>query len=425
MSASGESLGGMRGKGLSIALLLFISTLVGYLTRVNISVALPFIGEAYAWNSYESGLYGGILLGMFLVGYGFSNIFLAPIIDRIGPRRTLISIMVIWSVITFFTGVIGLLLGLFILFRLILGLSEGPLFPSDSKITREWFDQRTRTKVNSLYFGALYASNLLAAVLLVPLILVTSWPFAFYSVGIAGLVLALILYFTMKDTPKGNYPRQKVEFRKQMHRSIDSLRETFKIKGIGVLAFSDIMTNLAWWGLSLWLPTYLIVAKGFTDTDLVWAASLPYVGGLAGLFIGSSVSARTGRLVEVAIVFGVLSGLFIFLVIPAVDFAVIILFLAFVFFFIAIMQPNQFSLLQDVCPEDLVGGATGFLNGISVGLGVLGPIIVGLAVAMTGAYTLGLVMLAIFQIISGVTMIFFRKYHRPEHVHVQLYEHGP
>jgi sugar phosphate permease len=425
MSEAGLVPDGMKGKGAAIALLLFLSTLVGYLTRVNISVALPFIGQAYGWDSYQSGLWGGILLGMFLVGYGFSNIFLAPVIDRIGPRRTLISIMIIWSLITFFTGIIGLLLGLFILFRLVLGLSEGPLFPSDSKITREWFDPRTRTKVNSVYFGALYASNLLAAALLVPLILATSWPWAFYSVGIAGLILAVILYFSIKDTPRGNYPRQKVEFRQQMRRSVDSVKRTIKLKGIGILALSDITTNLAWWGLSLWLPTYLIMAKGFTASDLVWAASLPYLGGLLGLLVGSTISARTGRLVEVAVVFGLLCGLFMFFVIPATNFIVIIVLLALVFFFIAIIQPNQFSLLQDICPEELIGGATGFLNGVSVGLGVFGPIVVGLAVALTGAYALGLVLLGIFQLISGITMIFFRKYHTPgTHEHAQIYEGG-
>ncbi len=413
MSVQGEKVGELRGKGLTIALLLFLSTLVGYLTRVNISVALPFIGDAYGWTSYESGLYGGILLGMFLVGYGLSNILLAPIIDRIGPRRTLIGIMSLWSVITFLTGIIGLLLGLFILFRLILGLSEGPLFPSDSKITREWYSPRTRAKVNPIYFGALYFSNLLAALLIVPLILLTSWPFAFYSVGIAGFLLVIIVYLKMKDTPTGNYSRQNIEFRKQMRRSVESLRMTVKLKGIGVLAFSDIMTNLAWWGLSLWLPTYLIMAKGFSAQDLIWAASIPYLGGLLGLVAGSTLNARTGRLVEVTMFFGIFSGLFIFLVIPTANFVAIVLFLTMVFFFIAILQPNQFTLLQDICPEDQIGGATGLLNGVSVGSGAFGPVVVGVAVALTGTYALGLFMLGIFQVISGITMFFFRKYHRP------------
>lgn len=413
MNDQGAQFSKIKGRGLTIAVLLFLSTLVGYLTRVNISVALPFISDAYGWNSYENGLYGGILLGMFLVGYGFSNIFLAPIIDRVGPRRALIGIMSIWSLITFFTGVVGLILGLFILFRLILGLAEGPLFPSDSKITQEWFRPSIRAKVNSAYFSALYISNLLAALLIVPLILVTDWTFAFYSVGIAGLILVMILYFKLADTPMGNYPRKSVDLRGQMRRSIDSVKKTIKLKGIHILVLSDITTNLTWWGLSLWLPTYLIMAKGFTDQDLIWAASIPYVGGVLGLIVGSTLDTRTGRLVEIAMIFGILSGAFIFLVIPIADFIVIIFFMTMVFFFISIIQPNQFTLLQDIAPEEQIGGATGFLNGVSNGSGVFGTVLVGLAVALTGTYSLGLVMLGTFQVISGLTMLFFRKYHRP------------
>ena len=85
---------GLKRRQRDIAIILMLSTLIGYLTRVNISVALPFIGADYGWTGTEQGLYGGILMGIFLVGYGFSNIFISPLIDRIGPRRGLIVIMV-------------------------------------------------------------------------------------------------------------------------------------------------------------------------------------------------------------------------------------------------------------------------------------------------------------------------------------------
>lgn len=186
-----------------IAVLATLSTLTGYLTRVNISVALPFISKDYGWTSHETALNGSLLLGMFLVGYGLSNIFIAPLIDKYGPRRGLMAIMLTWSVITFLTPLAGFIYWLFVISRVVLGLSEGPLFPSASKLTQAWFGPRGRTAVNSFYFSSLYLSNLLVSIALVPLIMLTSWHWAFYSVGLVGFVVVASIYFLLQDTPQG------------------------------------------------------------------------------------------------------------------------------------------------------------------------------------------------------------------------------
>jgi sugar phosphate permease len=413
-----RSNGGLKRRQRNIAIILMLSTLIGYLTRVNISVALPFIGADYGWTASEQGLYGGILLGIFLVGYGFSNIFISPLIDRIGPRRGLIVIMTVWSIITFFTGIIGLILWVSIILRLLLGLSEGPLFPSASKVTQEWFPPRERTWVNSLYFASLYASNLLAALVLVPLILITNWRYAFFSVGLIGIVGVALIYLRLEDSPQGR--SRSIITKRGIRADLANIRESFRIKGIGYLLAADIATNLAWWGISLWLPTYMIQAKGFTTGDLFWAASIPYLGGIAGLFVGSAISTRTGRIVGVASSFALLCGLFIFLAIQLQDKALVILDLSLVFFFIAIMQPNLFSLLQDVSPKSLIGGATGLLNGLSVGVGVLGPILIGLVVAITSSFEVGLLILALLQLFAGMILLPLRRITRSHIEHQEV-----
>ena len=52
------------------------------------------------------------------------------------------------------------------------------------------------------------------------------------------------------------------------------------------------------------------------------------------------------------------------------------------------------------------------MNGLAVGLGVFGPIILGLAVAATGSYDLGLYLMAGLQVVSAAFMMMFRKYER-------------
>jgi nitrate/nitrite transporter NarK len=90
----------------------------------------------------------------------------------------------------------------------------------------------------------------------------------------------------------------------------------------------------------------------------------------------------------------------------------IIIILAAIFFCISILPPNCFTLLQGIAPSHLLGSATGVMNGMAVGLGVFGPIILGLAVAATGSYDIGLYIMAGLQVVSAAFMMMFRKYER-------------
>src|SRR5512137_1827235 len=88
----------------SMALIVFGVTLAAYIARVNVSVALPYISEDFGWDSVEAALYGGLLLGIFLAGYGLSNIFLSPLVDHFGPRKSLLVAVACFTILTFLTG---------------------------------------------------------------------------------------------------------------------------------------------------------------------------------------------------------------------------------------------------------------------------------------------------------------------------------
>jgi nitrate/nitrite transporter NarK len=124
------------------------------------------------------------------------------------------------------------------------------------------------------------------------------------------------------------------------------------------------------------------------------------------------MSDRTGKRVLITTVFQLVAVLFIFLLISASDESMIIVILAAIFFCISILPPNCFTLLQGIAPCELLGSATGVMNGLAVGLGVFGPIILGLVVASTGSYDIGLYVMAGLQVVSAAIMMAFRKYEK-------------
>lgn len=347
---------------------------------------MPFVAKDYAWNSEQLGELGGILLGIFLVGYGFSNVLISPLVDVFGPRKSLMVAIFAWSVFTFLTGIFGLFYWMFIVARLFVGLSQGILFPSASKVTQAWFPPSSRSRMNAMYLISSFLSNLLVPLLLIPLILVTSWETMFFIVGIVGFLFLIPIWRFLRDTPKErSISSVNISPHQLLSEAKSNIREAMRLKGIWIITFSFLFTNLAWWGLSLWLLTYLIEARDFTVEQVVWGASLPYLGGIAGMLIGSWISDKSGRRVETAAAFALICA-----------------------FFLGVMAPTAFTLTQGISPPRLMSSATGIVNGIANGAGVFGPILLGIAVALTSSYDVGLIMMAAFQVLAAILIVGFR-----------------
>lgn len=409
-----ERKSGIGKAALIIAGILFLTTLIGYVARVNISVALPFIASDYGWSAQQVGDLGGILLGIFLVGYGISNIFFSPLIDYFGARKGLMVCVFTWSVFTFFTGLLGAFYSMIVLSRLALGLSQGILFPGASKVTQAWFPKEKRGRVNALYLSSGFASNILVPVLLIPLILISSWEIMFYVVALVGFLLIIPIWLFLKDSPHqdSDGPQEREKLGLIFKQVIENVRSSFKIKGLPLLTIAFWATNIVWWGLSLWLPTYLEDGRGLPIDELVWVLSIPYVAGIVGMFSGSWLSDRLGKRALVSAVFAVIASVFVIILYYIQGRIGIMLALSGLWFFTGAIPPNVYTILQGIVRSDLMGSATGVMNGLSNGLGVLGPLLIGFVVGQTGSYFLGLVMMSISLLIAAGTILPFREWDR-------------
>ena len=88
-----------------LVLILLVTLLIAYLDRVNVSVLL-------ADNTFLSdmGIKGqpvqmGLLMTLFLIAYGISNVFLSPIGDYLGPRKAMCLSIFLWCLSLFIGGI--------------------------------------------------------------------------------------------------------------------------------------------------------------------------------------------------------------------------------------------------------------------------------------------------------------------------------
>ncbi|MBS3812670.1 MFS transporter [Candidatus Bipolaricaulota bacterium] len=395
---------------LGILLVLAAATTVGYLARMGVSVALPFISKDFNWTLSQQGNLGGLLLGIFLVSYGVSNLFFSPYVDQFGSKKSLSVAAAAWSASLLIAAFFGSNYLIFLLSRVLLGLSQGILFPTASKVVVGWFPVKERARANSVFLAGGPIGSLLSPMLLAPLILQTSWQASFYVVAATGFVLVIPVLIFLADSPEdcgSNQPDPKGKLS-----GLSIIEKTKSLFSDGqfrlvVLVFWGM--NCIWWGVSLWLPTYLVEAAGVSMGEMAYSATIPYLGALAGLFISSWVSDLTGnrkRIVLLSLLLQPVLFLLLALLGSPVR-AVVLTLLVTIFFANNMAVPLIFAMLQGTAVEGSVGAATGIMNGIGNGLGVAGPLSIGFVLSITGSYNLALLSLGALAVLVAIPFAFY------------------
>lgn len=251
------------------SLALLVSVVIGYLDRLNITLALPKMAEEHGWTMAETAEHGGMLMSSFYIAYGIANILLSPLGAKIGPRRSLLIIVVLWSVFTATGALFGQILSLFMATRILLGLSEGIHFPMMTIITKNWFPVHERSRGNGLWISGIFVATIMAPILMVPVIERFGWRTMFYMLGVAGIVITLPLIYRYVYASPEEHPGVSEKEKQYIlrHREADDDAEMPMMallrSRLFVLAFTaGILNNIVAHGLISWLPTYFTRGRG-------------------------------------------------------------------------------------------------------------------------------------------------------------------
>lgn len=384
--------------------ILFVSTLMGYVARMSVSVALKFISSDFGWSASQEGSLGGILLGIFLVSYGFSNVLLSPYIDKLGPKKALTFAISAWSLSVIFGAFFGNIYWMFLFSRVLLGLGQGVLFPTASKVTAGWFKEEERARANSIFLSGGPFGSMLSPLILTPIIVKTSWEITFYLFALLSLSIIIPVILFIKTSPKGVNQKQNEETEKVELNIREDMKVLLKNRQFQIILIGFISMISVWWGIGLWLPTYLVEAQGLSISEMTFGASIPYLASALGMFSASWISDRTGERKKI-IVIALISTTAVILSLTMLDIQskIIAIFLLSLIFFLGQMSPPIFfALIQTRISEEILGSATGIMNGIGNGIGVIGPVSIGFIVAFTGSYNLGLIFLGSISLVGGI-----------------------
>jgi len=272
-----------RSTGLVLALL-FVAYTFNYLDRQILGIlAAPIKADLHLTDT-QFGAVGGLAFALL---YSVLAIPFALIADKTSRSAVIAVALAVWSG---FTALCGFAQGYgqLFLYRLGVGIGEaGGAAPSYALIA-DYYPPERRARALSIFFLGIpvgLAGGMMIGAYLAHAI---NWRAAFIVMGAAGVILAPILRFVVRDVPR----RTSVA-------ATAPLASVFPIlarkPAFWLLAFGASASSLCGYGLALWTPSVLM--RSFR-LDLLstanFLASQMLIGGCAGVFAGGWLADRLG-----------------------------------------------------------------------------------------------------------------------------------
>ncbi len=376
---------------------LHVSVFVAFIDRINLSLALPELAEYYGWSERETGDRGSVLMGAFFLAYAISNICLSGMAAKWGLRKSLIALVIAFSVFTALGAPLSFSLPLFVVTRILLGLGEGVHFPVMSGLMKNWFPLHERSRANAIWIFGGNLAIVLAPVLLVPIVDRLGWQAMLVVCGTLGMLVTLPLLSRFAfDTPREApfMERQEVEYiEANVEESVANSADWNFLRWpvFWLAALGAIANNFCIWAILSWLPTYFVKARGLDFSDLNFAASLPYVAGFLGFTLSALLGDHTNRRIAIAALgfFGASAS--VLCVTYAASIPLTIAAFSAGTFFQSAYVSQEYAIVQRILPANIIGQAAGIYTGLSVLFGALGgTVLLGQIVSFTGSFDLGL-----------------------------------
>ena len=272
--------------------LLTTGSMINFADRVNISVAAPVIMSALGWNEARF----GVIFAAFLAGYTLFQFPGGVMADRWSASKVVALSCLGFSLFTLLTPLGARAFGLMLAIRFCVGMFESMSFPAYASINSRWIPRDEYSRAQTVSFSGSYLGQAIAYPLTTWLVLKFSWPVAFYFNALLGVlwVIAWLAFAT-------NTPAEHPKISEGELRTIEENRASqpgvavspwavLKSTQVLLLSFSYLCLVYGVWMIILWLPTYLVKARGFSVQAMGWIGMIPTAASFAGLVGGGMLS---------------------------------------------------------------------------------------------------------------------------------------
>jgi sugar phosphate permease len=277
-----------KAQALSAFIILLTINILNYTARSTLPAVQTHVKADFGLTDTQLGL----LNSSFLLIYGLATLPLGMWADK-GKRKHIIAICVsIWSVFTALGGLTQNFIQIFTT-QAFLGIGEAGYAPASLSLIGDYFPKEVRGRMLSIWStGNLFGTAIGLALggLIADRF---GWRWAFYVVGIPGLIVAFLIWRAVEPQRGASDAREQNEHEISMaHGSLgkgfaSTVRQLLKIPTYWVLVGAFICSFFIIGAAIAWLPTYLIRTFELTTTKAGTLSAGSLAGGsLIGTLLG-------------------------------------------------------------------------------------------------------------------------------------------
>jgi predicted MFS family arabinose efflux permease len=227
--------------------------------RFMISTLIEPIKADLHLSDSAVGLLTGVALAIFYVTAGLP---LALIADQRSRRNMIAAALCAWSVATAACGLIRTFQQ-FMLARILVGVGEAGGTPPSQSLVSDYFPPERRAMALSIFsLGASFGSMIGA----------TSgsisehwgWRAAFFVLGLPGVLLALLIFMTVREPERGRLDPDSARRTREPVRFKATLRYAWRHPTLLHCLMGGSVFTLWAWGLMWWTPSFLVRSHHLT-----------------------------------------------------------------------------------------------------------------------------------------------------------------
>lgn len=294
---------------LHVAPPLILLYFIAFLDRVNVSFAALTMNRDLGISNTTFGAAAGI----FFLGYMLFAVPSNLVLDRVGARRWIAVLMVLWGVIS---GSMAFVHGphMYVALRFLVGAAEAGFFPGVILYLTRWLPASARAGTMAMFTLSVPLSSVVGAPISAWLLRMNGahgmrgWQWLFLMEAIPAVLVGLCVPFILPAGPrevKWLSEQQRDQLITAIEADDAAIDTTKPSRNRSVFAF-PLFTQIAiacaiyflyaigLYELGFWVPR-LLSARGVSITQLGWITAIPFAIGALGMYLWSRASDKTGE----------------------------------------------------------------------------------------------------------------------------------
>lgn len=280
-----------RGQRRYAMVILAIVYMFNFIDRQILAILLPAIRDDFGVSDTVLGMLAGTAFALF---YATLGVPIALLADRWNRRNLIALALAVWSGMTALSGFAANIWHL-TLARIGVGIGEAGCSPPAHSMIADFYPPEQRSTAMGFYTLGISAGIMLAYLAGGWVVANIGWREAFFIVGVPGILLALVVRFTVIEPPRGASENRADSG--AYPPLLDVFRFLFARRSFLHMAFAAGLSSFTGYAVISFFPSFIVRSYEMQIVSLgVWLGLILGIAGGFGFFSGGYFADHFGRI---------------------------------------------------------------------------------------------------------------------------------